>query len=72
MIGLTKNFELKRLLDTLQNDENDIRKRIADNSRQMYVLRSSEKKLQLKCEALEETDLNIIKVKIFILEQKQF
>jgi hypothetical protein len=54
------------LLDTLEKDEVEVRKRLAESSRQMHLLRTSEKKLQLKCNALEETDLQIIKVHHFI------
>jgi hypothetical protein len=50
------------LLELLEKDESEIRRLMAENSRNFCVLRSKEKELQIKCDALEETDLNIIKV----------
>ena len=53
--------EYDRLLDTLQKDEVDIRQRLAENSRQMHLIRAKDKQLQFKCDALQETDANLMK-----------
>jgi chromosome segregation ATPase len=52
---------LKRLLDTLEHDEPEIRQRLSESSRQMHVVRAHEKQLRQKCAALEDTDRIIIK-----------
>lgn len=45
----------------MQKDESEIRQRIAESSRQMYVIRASEKQLKRKCEALEEMNSTVLK-----------
>ncbi|CAF0743692.1 unnamed protein product [Brachionus calyciflorus] len=60
-VDSVKLQEYDRLLETLQKDESDIRNRIAENSRQMFVIRSNEKQLQRKCQAYEEINSMIMK-----------
>ena len=48
----------------LQKDEPEIRRVLAENSRQMFLVRESEKKLQRKCLAYEESNSVIMKVYI--------
>ncbi len=45
----------------MEKDENQVRSRLADSSRQMFLLRSKEKQLQRKCLALTEVDESLIK-----------
>lgn len=73
-IDAVKLQEYDRLLDTLARDEIEIHHRLAENSRQMYLIRSNEKQLERKCGALEESDVNLVKenkkLKVEIIEME--
>ena len=71
-IDSVKLQEYDRLLEVLQKDEPEIRRIVAENSRQMYMIRENEKKLQRKCLAYEESNAAIMKenkkVKVDLIE----
>lgn len=73
-VDSVKLQEYDRLLDTLEHDEVEIRKRLAENSRQMYLIRSNEKRLDRKCTALEELESNLMKdnkkIKVELIEME--
>ena len=60
-VKLTLFTHCQRLLKTLEGDESDVRRRLAENSRQMYVYRTNEKQLERKCNALEELEIKLTK-----------
>jgi centrosomal protein CEP290 len=60
-VDAVKLQEYDRLLETLQHDEPEIRKRLAESSRQTFVARANEKELERKCAALEEVSGAIVK-----------
>ena len=60
-VDAVKLQEYDRLLETLQHDEPEVRRRLAESSRKMHVVRASERQLQRKCEAMEEVKQVILK-----------
>jgi centrosomal protein CEP290 len=54
-------FISKRLLDTLEKDEFEVRRILAESTRQMYVVRSNEKQLERKCAALKDLEIKLVK-----------
>ena len=60
-IDSVKLQEYMHLLDTLDKDESLVRQRLADGSRKMMALRTSEKQLQRKCTAFEEAQVCFVK-----------